>query len=251
MSVLERQLDDKVCEVTEQLGHVTELEEEVAVKTMQLAKLRSDLEEKTKELVSGQSSVDKVKSIHREQCAELERQIELVSLVSSVCTVKTSVALKLNVTLLTLCACSWKRDGRRRRLTLRLCKTPSPNCSMSSMLKTTTWKQPRRSVVSAALFCPLYRVCQKLCACVNFATRLQVENRTQLFVPNLSTESWSAILFGGCEIVCFNGRAQQKTRANVGVRLVLRCDVTKTQVNTEHVVALRSWRCGRSRTRRR
>lgn len=79
MSALERQLDDKVCEVTEQVSHVTELEEELAVKTVQLSKWRAELEEKTKELVSGQSTVDRVKAIHAEQCAELEKQIELVS----------------------------------------------------------------------------------------------------------------------------------------------------------------------------
>ena len=79
MSALERQLDDKLCEVTEQVSHVTELEEEVAVKTVQLSKLRAELEAKTQELVSGQSIVDKVKAIHAEQCSELEKQIELVS----------------------------------------------------------------------------------------------------------------------------------------------------------------------------
>ena len=83
MSALERQLDEKVCEVTEQVSHVTELEEEVAVKTVQLGKLRSELEEKTRELVSGQSTVDRVKTIHGEQCAELEKQIELVRKLNS------------------------------------------------------------------------------------------------------------------------------------------------------------------------
>ena len=79
ISSLERQLDDKVCEVTEQVSQVTELEEEVAVKTVQLNKLRAELEEKTRELVSGQSTVDRVKAVHAEQCTELEKQIELVS----------------------------------------------------------------------------------------------------------------------------------------------------------------------------
>ncbi len=80
MCSLERQLDSKSCEVTEQLGHVTELEEELEIRTSQLSKLRAELEEKTRDMVSGQNSLDKIKGIHAEQCAELEKQIELVSL---------------------------------------------------------------------------------------------------------------------------------------------------------------------------
>ncbi len=130
MAVLERQLDDKVCEVTEQVSHVTELEEEVAVKTMRLAKLRNDLEEKTRELVSGQSAVDKVKALHTEQCAELEKHIEIVStlLVFTVTprdtfkNTKRSYMEKVSRCIDNLH--SWNSAGKKRKSTWKLFRKP-------------------------------------------------------------------------------------------------------------------------------
>lgn len=76
---LERQLDEKVAEVSEQVTRVTELEEELTQKSGQLEKLRSEVEDRRKEFDQHKNSADKLRDVHKEQMEEMEKQIELVS----------------------------------------------------------------------------------------------------------------------------------------------------------------------------
>ena len=78
ISSLDRQLDEKVCEVTEQVSKVAELEEDVTQKTTQLQKLRSEVEQKGRAVTQCKAKADKLRNVHREQMQEMEGHIEMV-----------------------------------------------------------------------------------------------------------------------------------------------------------------------------
>ncbi len=75
---LERQLDDKVCEVTEHVSKVTELEEELTLKVSHLQKVRCQLDERGRNVMQHDAMLDKMRQLHSEQCQEMENQIDMV-----------------------------------------------------------------------------------------------------------------------------------------------------------------------------
>ena len=79
ISQLERHLDNKNSEQTSVTDQLKSLQEELRNKTVRISELQDTISGKNTEIEGTASMVEKVKSLHSEQCQELQEQIEQVS----------------------------------------------------------------------------------------------------------------------------------------------------------------------------
>ena len=78
MTCLERQLDDKVLEVTDLVSKVNDLEQDLEIKVHDLQQLTTDGSDRDHQISEHQATIKKLKQLHNEQCMELEQQIQIV-----------------------------------------------------------------------------------------------------------------------------------------------------------------------------
>ena len=84
LSTVERQLDEKVYEVTQHVSQLSELEDQLQQVSSALDSCRKQLQQEQASAASTKAANESIKQLHAQQCQDLQQQIDTVSYSSHV-----------------------------------------------------------------------------------------------------------------------------------------------------------------------